>query len=722
MIKIVLIGCGEIAMFAHLPALTVLRNEGLVQIAGVCDVDLSKAKSAASNFDVANYGVDWEAMVEESFANVVSICLPPGPNAEISARAIELGLHVICEKPPGRNVAQAEKMALAASRHPNLVNMIAFNRRFTPLYVKAIKYSIELGEPHVFYGRFTRPSLGGNPSNTAKDWITSDASHTLDLAIATIGFPNSVAVAREQVGNGPDNVWTIQLHSDRGSAVLLFDFAAGRRVERFEWSGPGYDVLLELPERGEWSHRGEAVENWIASELTQTTDIFVNYGFLDEYRYFINAVVGSAPKPHADFAYGASFMQLVKTILECPSGELHKVPKLSDKEYVDEIEDAQQQKRPIGLVSERPVVKVMQLPSAQVKYFDLEQLSHLAVHCDLHLQSDDNQSQDITDADVVITGWGATPLSSEELMMAQRLKLLIVIGASMKAVQPEQLLERNVILCNTADAIAQSVAEHCLLVTLAGLKHLTEVDRQMHLGGWSPDSSATLSSLVKKVKQLPPIDALKPLLKPIVFKVREVVPVKTQPASTNCNDLQNDLQGQLVGLIGWGHVARHFARLLQPFNCRLLIFSEFVSKDELEFFNAKQASLGEVLGAAKVISLHKGLSNQSQGMIGARELALIQPGSVLVNTARAALINEEALIARAQLGDIVVALDVFEQEPLPSKNPLRQFNNVILSPHNSSSTVECYRRVGKQALDILLDWLAGKPIAAIDSTRLAKMT
>src|SRR5262249_11260813 len=133
---------------------------------------------------------------------------------------------------------------------------------------QAIERSRRLGMPQAFYGRFTRACMGQEPSNTVADWITSDGSHVLDLAIATMGFPQSVAITRSQVGGSLDNVWTVHMTSPQGGAVLLFGFAAGRRLESFEWVGPAYDVRLELPERGSWSAQGKKLEQWESCKLT----------------------------------------------------------------------------------------------------------------------------------------------------------------------------------------------------------------------------------------------------------------------------------------------------------------------------------------------------------------------------------------------------------------------------------------------------------------------
>jgi phosphoglycerate dehydrogenase-like enzyme len=184
----------------------------------------------------------------------------------------------------------------------------------------------------------------------------------------------------------------------------------------------------------------------------------------------------------------------------------------------------------------------------------------------------------------------------------------------------------------------------------------------------------------------------------------------------------NDLRGQTVALVGWGQIARRFAELLKPFECRLLVASEHAAEEDLRAFGARRASLGEAFAASKVISLHKGLNEKSRGLIGGELLAMIPKGSVFVNTARAGLVDERALLDRARQGDFALALDVFAQEPLPRRHPLRRLSNVILTPHSAGSTPQCAQRVGEQALAILLDWVDGRRVPALDARRLAEMT
>ena len=95
---------------------------------------------------------------------------------------------------------------------------------------------------------------------------------------------------------------------------------------------------------------------------------------------------------------------------------------------------------------------------------------------------------------------------------------------------------------------------------------------------------------------------------------------------------------------------------------------------------------------------------------------------MFVNTARAGLVDEAALVELARKGEVTLALDVFHEEPLAKRHPLRTFRNVILTPHSAGSTPQCALRVGEQALDLLARWTAGKEIPALGATRLAEMT
>ncbi|HUF99773.1 MAG TPA: NAD(P)-dependent oxidoreductase [Ilumatobacter sp.] len=722
MVNVLLIGCGQIAVIGHLPALRILQDEGLVQVTA-CDPDAGKAQEAAARFGV-KCATDWTELADGADAAIV--CVPPGINAEIAVAALERGLHVLCEKPPGRTVEQSEAMAAAASRRPDLVTMIGFNRRFSPLRTEMMERSLRLGPVNSFYGRFSRPSLGGEPSNTASDWITADSSHALDLALATVGFPTRFSVSRRLVGRGEDNVWTVHLHSDDASAILLFNYAAGRRVETFEWAGAGYDVRLSLPSRAEWAQTGQPVETLTNNDDAATPS--VGYGFLAEHRVFAAAVAGTGERPQTSFAYGAGFMRLVADILDTDSGDARAItaPALFEESKEEQIG------RPLAISTNvrrpesRPSVFLHHPLATQAQYFPASALADLKSHADVRTWTGDDDQLDVAlkDAQVVISGRGAPRLSRERLESAASLELLVVLGASVGQWEPLALLDRGIAIANTADAVAQIVAEHCLMVTLAGLRRLTDIDRAMHRGSWPrpgqpTGSQTTLARTVAKRLHIP--DAVRPHARAALRAVRRAR-TTTKPAVRANESPSYDLRGEVVALIGWGHTARHFARLLQPFGCEILVASESGSLHEIAQARAKRVSVGEAIGSARVVSLHKGLTDRTRGCIGRPELAQLRPGAVFINAARGGLVDESALLARLSKGDIVAALDVFEEEPLPQRHPFRSLDNVILTPHNASSTAQEAQRIGDQAVQTVLSWIAGDEIELISTERLARMT
>jgi phosphoglycerate dehydrogenase-like enzyme len=307
------------------------------------------------------------------------------------------------------------------------------------------------------------------------------------------------------------------------------------------------------------------------------------------------------------------------------------------------------------------------------------------------------------------------------------------LGASVRHLEPERLLQRGIAVCNTADAVALGVAEHCLMVSLAGLRQLTRHDSAMRRGEWGlhakPRGAPTSRGDSKRspvralAGRLPVPLAMKKRLYRSISSMRAVVP---RPAAARHPEMgswnESDLHGQVVGLLGWGHVARHFTRLLKTFECRVLVWTESATPDELAAAGAHPASLSEILGSAKVISVHRGLTEHTRGFLDAHRLSEIRSGSVIVNTARGPLIDEQALVARLLDGDVIAALDVFDEEPLPRKHPLRELPNVILTPHNASNTAQEERRMGSQALDYVIGWAQGTSVPAIDVAQLDRMT
>ena len=139
-----------------------------------------------------------------------------------------------------------------------------------------------------------------------------------------------------------------------------------------------------------------------------------------------------------------------------------------------------------------------------------------------------------------------------------------------------------------------------------------------------------------------------------------------------------------LGLIAFGEIGREVAVRAKPFGFRLLAHDPFVQPAIAERYGVALVGLDELLRRADIVSVHAPLSKQTFHLLGAREFALMKPTAYVINTARGAVIDQQALIAALQSGRIAGAgLDVFEREPLEADSPLARMDNVILTPHTA---------------------------------------
>ncbi|MBT3601496.1 MAG: hydroxyacid dehydrogenase [Candidatus Latescibacteria bacterium] len=268
-------------------------------------------------------------------------------------------------------------------------------------------------------------------------------------------------------------------------------------------------------------------------------------------------------------------------------------------------------------------------------------------------------------------GW----LTREIIDAAGALKAVGVVGGAVGRTQPEYLLDKGVTLINTGWAMSPAVAETTLAMMLNGLRDFPHMIARMKESGWG--------------------------------KARDAL----------------DLTGKSVGLIGFGMIAKRVAELLQPFHVDLRVFDPYIDASVVAEYGGQLVSLNELMAHSLIVSVHAGLTDETTSMIGARELAMLPDRALLVNTARAGVVDENALVTALVSGRIRAALNVFWKEPLQADHPLRDLDNVILTPHGGGLTLDTMRRHSESVVQDLELFFKGEPVQnVITREMLGRMT
>ena len=175
------------------------------------------------------------------------------------------------------------------------------------------------------------------------------------------------------------------------------------------------------------------------------------------------------------------------------------------------------------------------------------------------------------------------------------------------------------------------------------------------------------------------------------------------------------LAGKTLGILGLGRIGREVAALAQAFGMRVLAWGPTLTAERAARSGATFMELDALLERADIVTVQLRLSEQSRGLLNAERLRRIGPRGVLINTARGAIVDEEALarvLAEGQLG--AAGLDVFAEEPLPADSPLRRLDNVVLTPHLGWPADLTYTTMARAAVAIVEAYLDGQYARAVN--------
>ncbi len=255
--------------------------------------------------------------------------------------------------------------------------------------------------------------------------------------------------------------------------------------------------------------------------------------------------------------------------------------------------------------------------------------------------SSEELKERLKDIDVCICGWGSSEFNETALEHAHRLKIIAHTGGSLTNVVSNAIYERGIKMVSGNWFFAQSLAEGTLAYILSALRDIPYYNNEVHQGRWHDG-----------------------------------------------NYYNESILDQTVGLIGFGMTAQILVTMLKPFHVKIKVFSEHKTDDIYKEYGVQRGSLEEIITTCKIISVHMAQREDTYHLINRELLQKIPHGSLLVNTSRGSLIDEEALADELSTGRFKAVLDVYETEPLQKGSKLRGLNNAILIPHMGGPTID----------------------------------
>lgn len=333
------------------------------------------------------------------------------------------------------------------------------------------------------------------------------------------------------------------------------------------------------------------------------------------------------------------------------------------------MQTTQDPNQPADRTGTRPRVAVLMPAEVRSRIFPSEVAEALSAFAEpVFVSDEDLQSGAFADAlqDVtaVITGWLSPDLS--QLVAPQGgISFVSHAAGSVKRLGVEAALRAGHIrVSHSAPEIALPVAEFTLTQILAHLRLHREQDAGLRgTMGWADMRKRYLGQL---------------------------------------------LAAQEVGLVGLGYVGRLVLDRLRPFGCKVSVCDPYLSAEQADKLGVTLLDLDTMFARCPVVSLHAPNLPATEGMITRSHLEAMAPGSLLINTARAGLLEPGALVSVLEQGRIFAAIDTFDMEPLPGDDPLRGMPNVYLSPHCAGHTKESYVRQGFSAVEEVRRYFAGE--------------
>lgn len=252
---------------------------------------------------------------------------------------------------------------------------------------------------------------------------------------------------------------------------------------------------------------------------------------------------------------------------------------------------------------------------------------------------------------------GHTMMTRELLAACPELKVVVFLGTGAESyIDLAAAADLGVTVRNVAGYGNRTIAEHTIALLFAAARSIARMDRQMRGGQWHPRAAGF------------------------------------------------ELAGKTIGLVGLGNVGRTVAEMASALGMEVIAWNRSGVPDGVP---ARSVALDDLFREADVVSLHVAVTPETEGLLDARRLGLMQPHCILINAGRGALVDEATLVAALRERRIGhAALDVYQTEPLPPDHPLSSLDNVTLTPHTAWMSPEAATRLLRMSLEIMAEELA----------------
>lgn len=273
--------------------------------------------------------------------------------------------------------------------------------------------------------------------------------------------------------------------------------------------------------------------------------------------------------------------------------------------------------------------------------------------------------------DIICTLRERTPISRELIAQLPNLKMIAITGLYNRTLDVAAATERGIVVSYTElrGSYRKATSELAWGLILAVARHIPFEANQMRQGGWQHTAGFTLF-------------------------------------------------GRTLGLLGLGRQGRYMIPVAKAFGMEVIAWSQNLTAAFAAEHGVRRVEKDELFAKSDVLSVHLVLGERTRGMVGARELALMKPSAILVNTARGPIVDEAALIEALREKRIAGAgLDVFTHEPLADDSPLRTLPNAVLMPHQGHNVQEFFEVAYADVVENISGFLSGTPIRILTAER-----